>query len=338
MTIEENLCADGLSQEDPRQDEPVPQPSPSGRESQWSREPKLTRRAGSGAERVDVVIVGARVAGTAAAVPLARAGRKVVLIDKSRFPSDRLSTHVLVPNGVAELRRMGALPEALELNPAIVRYLELVIGNVRVRERFTPVDGIDYGVCIPRLQQDMVLVNAARKAGAEVRERCSLEEILWRDGRAAGIRYRHGSDTHEIHAKLVIGADGRRSHVAAAVGSWTPYRGSRNGRGFAFAYLDDPRVGTPDHETYGIYRAGSSTCLTLPSCPTRPDAGRLDGSRRGHPPLPPGSGGCLGGEARRGSGPGPAHRRRHEQEQIALHHGPVGLLPRLERVGVGAGG
>jgi menaquinone-9 beta-reductase len=221
----------------------------------------------SSAEQADVVIVGARCAGTATAVPLARAGHRVVLLDKSRFPSDQLSTHVLVPNGVAELQHMGALPHALRLNPARSRYLGLNVGDVRVLERFATVDGIDYAVCIPRPEQDMCLVTACREAGAEVREKCHFSEVVWRDGRAVGVRYRSAGQTHEIRAKLVVGADGRRSRTAAEVGSWQPYRGSLNGRGFAFRYLDEPRPGTRDAETLGVYRSGDSTCLVLPSSP-----------------------------------------------------------------------
>jgi 2-polyprenyl-6-methoxyphenol hydroxylase-like FAD-dependent oxidoreductase len=218
-------------------------------------------------EQADVVIVGSRCAGTATAVPLARAGRRVVLLDKSRFPSDTLSTHVLVPNGVAELQHLGALPHVLRLDPARSRYLGLNIGDVRVLERFAPVDGIDYALCIPRPEQDLCLVTACREAGAEVREKCHVEEIVWRDGRAVGVRYRTRESTHEIRAKLVVGADGRRSRIAAEVGSWQPYRGSRNGRGFAFRYLDDPRAGTTEGETLGVYRASDTTCLVLPCSP-----------------------------------------------------------------------
>ncbi|MFB9729584.1 FAD-dependent monooxygenase [Haloechinothrix salitolerans] len=191
-------------------------------------------------EEADVVIIGARLAGTAAAVPLARSGRKVVLLDKSRFPSEQLSTHVLVPSGVAELQHMGALPHILRLNPP-ARYLGATVGDVRLRDHFAPVDGIDYGVCVPRMEQDVCLVTAAREAGADVREKCMFEDVPWDDGRAIGARYRHGGKQHKIRARLVIGADGQRSRTAAAIGAWTPYRGSKNGRGFAFRYMDDPR-------------------------------------------------------------------------------------------------
>ncbi|AEH09840.1 MULTISPECIES: NAD(P)/FAD-dependent oxidoreductase [Protofrankia] len=221
----------------------------------------------TGAEDADVVIVGARLAGTATAVPLARAGRKVILLDRTSFPSDQLSTHVLVPSGVSELQRMGALPHILKLGPAQARYLGVTVGDIRLRERFATVDGIDYGVCVPRYDQDVCLVTACREAGADVREKSVFEDVLWENGRAVGVRYRHNGRKYEIRARLVVGADGRQSRTAAAVGAWTPYRGSKNGRGFAFRYMDDPALDTIHHEIYGIYRSGPRIVLTLPSSP-----------------------------------------------------------------------
>jgi flavin-dependent dehydrogenase len=217
-------------------------------------------------EKVDVVVVGARCAGSAAAVPLARAGHRVLVVDKARFPSDTMSTHVLVPNGVQELAFMGALPGILALNPSKSRYLTLQDGDLEIRERFRRFSGIDYGLCIPRDKQDAILVEAARTAGAEVRERTNVEEVIWRDGRAVGVRCRTGERRYEIHARLVIGADGRRSRVAAEVGAWTPYRASRNGRGFVFRYLDDP-LGSEAPDALQIFRAEGDQVLVLPSCP-----------------------------------------------------------------------
>lgn len=217
-------------------------------------------------EKADVVIVGARCAGSAAAVPLARASRKVIVLDKARFPSDTMSTHVLVPNGVQELAFMDALPGILALNPAKSHYLTLQDGDLKISERFRPFSGIDYGICVPRDKQDAVLVEAARAAGADVRERTQVQEVVWRDGRAVGVRCRSGDREYEIHARLVIGADGRKSGIAAEVGAWTPYRASRNGRGFAFRYLDDP-LGDDAPDAFQILRAQGDQVLVLPSCP-----------------------------------------------------------------------
>lgn len=217
-------------------------------------------------EKADVVIVGSRCAGTAAAVPLARAGLKVIVVDKGGFPSDTLSTHVLVPNGVQELKFMGALDGILALGPSKSRYLTVSDGDVRIAERFRPFSGIDYALCIPRDQQDAVLVQAARDAGAEVRERVKVEQVVWRDGRAVGVRCKAKDGEYEIHASLVIGADGRRSRVAGEVGAWEPYRASKNGRGFVFRYLDDP-LGADAPDALDIFRADGDQVLVLPSCP-----------------------------------------------------------------------
>jgi len=219
-------------------------------------------------EHVDAVIVGARCAGTAAAVPLVRAGDRVVVLDRTRFPADALSTHVLVPSGVSELARMGALNRILALDPARVRHLRIVDADLEVRERFKPVDGLDYGVCVPRNLQDMALVETAREAGADIRERCSVTNVVWRGGRAAGVVYTDADgEEREIQARLVIGADGRRSRIAAEVDAWMPYRASRNGRGFAFRYMDDPQAGTARYDEFGVYRAGRNVALVLPSTP-----------------------------------------------------------------------
>lgn len=218
-------------------------------------------------ERADVVIVGARCAGSAAAIVLARAGRRVVVLDKTRFPSDTLSTHALLPNGVSQLARIGALERVLALNPARSTLVHMQSGRAQINERWRPVDGIDYGLCVPRTVHDMALVETARAVGAEVRERCEVERVLWRAGRVVGVEYRDGDELRAIRAPLVIGADGRRSTVVAQVGAWRPYRASRNGRGLAFRYMDDPMVGTEWHRTMSHWREGNTIGFTFPCCP-----------------------------------------------------------------------
>jgi 2-polyprenyl-6-methoxyphenol hydroxylase-like FAD-dependent oxidoreductase len=137
------------------------------------------RRGPAAAEQVDVVVVGARLAGCAVAAPLARAGRRVVVLDRMGFPSDQLSTHVLMPAGTSELAKLGALPRILECKPSRVRWARIVVEGIGALERLRPAaDGIDYGVCVPRDLQDVQLVRAAREQGADVREHCTVLLVL----------------------------------------------------------------------------------------------------------------------------------------------------------------
>ncbi|WP_372791037.1 NAD(P)/FAD-dependent oxidoreductase [Paraconexibacter sp.] len=219
----------------------------------------------------DVVIIGARCAGSVAAAVLAREGRDVVVLDRSRFPSDTLSTHVLFGGGVDVLKDIGAFDKVTANDPSFMRDLELTFDNeVTVREPWGAPDGSssNYVWCIPRPMQDQILVDTAREHGADVREGWEFLDVLWRGGRVSGVRAKDpDGEIHELHAKLVIGADGRKSSVAARVGAWHPYRASKNGRGLVFRYLDDPKVDTHLNETLSQWRDGDSFCMTFPSAP-----------------------------------------------------------------------
>lgn len=219
-------------------------------------------------ESCDAIVVGARCAGSATAIALARGGRKVIALDRSKFPSDTLSTHLLFPAGVAELSYLAALDRILALDPPKIPEIVVTVeSELEARERFTAVDGIDYGLCVPRTQLDMALVETARDQGVEVRERCSVKDVIWHEGRAAGVRYTDAEGVErELRAKLVVGADGRRSTMASLLGAEQPYRASRNGRGLVFRYMDDPQAGTRWGHTMSQFRAGDTHGMAFP-CP-----------------------------------------------------------------------
>lgn len=219
-------------------------------------------------ERADAVVVGARCAGSAVAAVLAAAGRRVVVLDRTRFPADTLSTHAMFPLGCAEFQRIGVWPRILaDLDPARLRFVQVTIGtDVELRERWEPVDGIDHGVSIPRNLLDVLLVDNAREHGADVRERCSVEEVVWEHGRVSGVSYRDEDGTrHRVRADVVVGADGRRSTVAAGVGAWHPYRVSKNGRGLVFRYMDDPAHEPWHRETMWQWRDADSLAFAFPN-------------------------------------------------------------------------
>lgn len=218
-------------------------------------------------ENVDVLIVGARCAGSATAIGFARTGRSVLAVDRSRFPSDTLSTHVNFPSAVAEIKAIGALDRVLAHDPPRCTHGMVAAEGVTCLQRFASVEGIDFGICLPRPELDLALVETAREVGAEVREHTSLEEILWTGGRVSGAVLREDDGTYtQITCNLLVGADGRRSTTAKLLGVDKPYRGSRNERGCAFWYMDDPQVGTVWRERLIQLRAGDTHALIFP-CP-----------------------------------------------------------------------
>jgi 2-polyprenyl-6-methoxyphenol hydroxylase-like FAD-dependent oxidoreductase len=218
-------------------------------------------------ETADVVVVGGRCAGSGTAIGFARAGRKVIAVDRTRFPSDTLSTHVNFPSAVAELQAVGALDRVLAYDPPRCTHGMVEADGARCLQRFAAVDGIDYGICLPRPELDLALVETARAAGAEIRERTALEEVLRSGDRVSGVVVREADGTRvRIDCKLLVGADGRRSTTAKLLGVDQPYRGSRNERGCAFWYMDDPQVGTEWRERLIQLRSGDTHALIFP-CP-----------------------------------------------------------------------
>ncbi|MCX7619809.1 MAG: NAD(P)/FAD-dependent oxidoreductase [Acidimicrobiales bacterium] len=194
-------------------------------------------------EFVDVVIVGARCAGSAAAISFARAGRSVIAIDAAKFPSSTISTHLLWAGGVAEVARLGALERVESLGaPRLPVGFAAIPGAPAIRATYTPIDGIDYGLCVRRYGFDAALVDTARAAGAEVREQTQLLELLVEDGRATGIVVRErGGRVAELRAKLVVGADGRRSAIAKQLGVSEPTLSHHNERCCFYSYFRDLR-------------------------------------------------------------------------------------------------
>jgi 2-polyprenyl-6-methoxyphenol hydroxylase-like FAD-dependent oxidoreductase len=168
----------------------------------------------------DVIVVGARSAGAPLGMLLARAGHSVLLLDRARFPSDTISTHWVLHHGVRLLDSWGLLGrlQASGCPP---------IEHVRMRMRDVTLSGTPSGSGGPavtfaprRTILDALLVDAARSAGCEVREEISVRDVIWEDDTVAGVC---GQDADgrpwSERARLVIGADGRNSTVARAVGA-----------------------------------------------------------------------------------------------------------------------
>jgi 2-polyprenyl-6-methoxyphenol hydroxylase-like FAD-dependent oxidoreductase len=151
---------------------------------------------------------------------LARAGLRVLAVDRARFPSDAVSSHQVQVPGAALLSRWGLLPDLVASGTPAATKARFDIDGVGLGGAFPEVDGVAAVYSPRRVLLDDVLVRAARTAGAEVREGFAVEEVLWSSGRVSGIRGRTGRGTPVVErAALVIGADGKHSTVGRQVGA-----------------------------------------------------------------------------------------------------------------------
>ncbi|HMK11817.1 MAG TPA: NAD(P)/FAD-dependent oxidoreductase, partial [Acidimicrobiales bacterium] len=172
--------------------------------------------ASHGSGSPDVIVVGARAAGAATAMLLARQGVRTLLLDRGHPMSDPLSTHALLRGGVLQLRRWGLLDDVIAAGTPPVRRSTFRFGSdVRVIS-LRPSGGVDALYAPRRTVLDRLLVRAAIDAGADVRYGTSVTNVMLRGGRVVGVRA-DGHDASELRASLVIGADGVGSTIAERV-------------------------------------------------------------------------------------------------------------------------
>jgi geranylgeranyl reductase family protein len=182
--------------------------------------------------RFDVLVVGGGPGGSVAAMVLARAGARVALVDKARFPRDKACGDLVGPRGVQLLDDLGVkIPGSRQVGDMIV------VGPTGRRVRLPCRPGITYpgyGFAAPRAIFDETLQAEAETAGAEVFVGRAGEPI-WRDGDVDGFELSSGA---RVCADVVIGADGATSRVADVAGLVDP---ARVLWGFAVrAYVEDP--------------------------------------------------------------------------------------------------
>jgi menaquinone-9 beta-reductase len=168
--------------------------------------------------KVDAIVVGARCAGAATAMLLARAGARVVLVDKGAYGTDMLSTHALMRGAVLQLDRWGVLPDIVARGTPPIRSTTFCYAESEATVQIEPKYGVPALYAPRRTLLDRLLVDAAFKSGVDVRYGVRVDGVkVDSRGRAIGISAVDAGRRREIAADIVIGADGLHSTIARQV-------------------------------------------------------------------------------------------------------------------------
>jgi flavin-dependent dehydrogenase len=170
----------------------------------------------------DAIIVGARCGGAPLAMLLARAGHKVLLLDRMAIGSDIMSTHFLKRTGASLLHEWGLLDDVVKAGAPTISRLNFHIDDTHLAGEAPPHNGVAHDLTPRRTCLDPILAKAAEDAGAEIRDEFTVSGLEFVNGRVAGVRgsTKGGAEVIE-RAKVVVGADGPRSIVAKAAGAET---------------------------------------------------------------------------------------------------------------------
>ena len=198
----------------------------------------MTEHAASQREDdADVIVVGAGPAGSTAAYYLAQAGLDVLLIEKSRFPRDKVCGDGLTPRAVKSLVAMG-VDVSQEAGWLRNKGLRVIGGGLRLELDWPELSSYPgYGLVRTRASLDEQLARRAQAAGAKLLEGTTVTgPVLDDDGRIAGveasaepqdlIKQESRSDNAErglgsgraYTARVVVAADGNSSRLSVAMG------------------------------------------------------------------------------------------------------------------------
>jgi geranylgeranyl reductase family protein len=186
-------------------------------------------------QRYDVVIVGAGPAGSAAAITLGRRGYAVAILDKERFPREKLCGNFINPSNWPTLRQLDVESEIRAAASDRVDRFRITSNfgaeaEVALPSRNGELAG---GVSLPRAALDAILLARAQRLNAIPLEQHKIKSLRRvRDGWSLVTESPAG--LNELSAKVVIGADGRNSWVAHNQG--LVRSGATRGRAVGFQF------------------------------------------------------------------------------------------------------
>jgi flavin-dependent dehydrogenase len=172
----------------------------------------------------DAVVIGGGPAGSTVATALARAQRRVLVLEKERFPRFHVGESLL-PYSLPILERLGAAEKVRQAG--FQKKFGAFFWNDMKGEGIRPVvfrRGIDdrhpMAYQVKRAEFDDLLLRHSAACGAEIREETAAEEVLFREGRAVAVRARRaGGETEEIAARAIVDASGQDALLSRHLGT-----------------------------------------------------------------------------------------------------------------------
>lgn len=215
-------------------------------------------------KKFDVIITGARCAGSSLAIYLAKAGFQVLLTDRSSFPSDTLSTHTFFNNTTALFREMGVLDKLLETNAPPVKDIKFQFENTTIEGNIPEVHGEENCFCIRRTYLDDILLEQAKSLrNVIVLEGFRVTDIIRQNEVVVGIK---GNDFRglyqEFFADIIVGADGRNSTIRRLIDAKQKVRVPSN-VGIYYGYFSN--FNNDPIPKFEVHRVKDNTAILFPT-------------------------------------------------------------------------
>ncbi|MEZ0113836.1 halogenation protein CepH [Catenulispora sp. EB89] len=181
-------------------------------------------------EEFDVVVVGGGPGGSTLAALVAMRGHRVLILEKESFPRYQIGESLLPSTIHGVCRLIGASDELAKAGFTLKRGGTFQWGASPDPWTFAfavspkMAGPTSYAYQVERMKFDQILLDNARRAGAEVRERCPVSAVIEDEEAVRGVRYTDADGVeHEVAAKYVVDASGNTSRIYRAVGGTRNY-------------------------------------------------------------------------------------------------------------------